>query len=84
VQPPPGAARQRFNHLFTGDFNMTKNVGGIDRTIRIVVGIALIAAAATGTVGLWGYVGVVPLLTGLMGWCPPYALLGFNTCSMKK
>ncbi|MDP2417774.1 MAG: DUF2892 domain-containing protein [Hydrogenophaga sp.] len=63
---------------------MTKNVGTIDRTIRIIVGLALIAAAASGTVGLWGYVGVVPLLTGLMGWCPPYKLLGFNTCSMKK
>ncbi|HAJ12063.1 MAG: DUF2892 domain-containing protein [Hydrogenophaga sp.] len=63
---------------------MTKNVGGIDRIIRIVVGAALIAAAATGTVGLWGYIGVVPLLTGLMGWCPPYALLGFSTCSVKK
>ncbi|MDZ4125365.1 MAG: DUF2892 domain-containing protein [Hydrogenophaga sp.] len=63
---------------------MTKNLGGIDRTIRIVVGLALIAAAATDSVGLWGYVGVVPLLTGIMGWCPPYALLGFNTCSMKK
>lgn len=63
---------------------MTKNVGGIDRTIRIVVGLALIVAAATDTVGLWGYIGVVPLLTGLMGWCPPYALLGFSTCSVKK
>ncbi|WP_066152154.1 YgaP family membrane protein [Hydrogenophaga pseudoflava] len=63
---------------------MTKNVGGVDRTLRIVVGLALIAAAATGTIGLWGYIGVVPLLTGLMSWCPPYALLGFNTCSMKK
>lgn len=63
---------------------MTKNVGGIDRIIRIIVGAALIAAAATGTVGLWGYIGVVPLLTGLMGWCPPYALLGFSTCSVKK
>ncbi|MFA7559008.1 MAG: DUF2892 domain-containing protein [Hydrogenophaga sp.] len=63
---------------------MTKNVGGIDRIISIVVGAALIAAAATGTVGLWGYIGVVPLLTGLMGWCPPYALLGFSTCSVKK
>lgn len=62
---------------------MTKNVGGIDRIIRIVVGLALIAAAATGAVGLWGYVGVVPLLTGLMGWCPPYAILGFNTCKAK-
>jgi uncharacterized membrane protein YfcA len=63
---------------------MNKNVGGFDRTIRIVVGLALIAAAATGTIGLWGWVGVVPLLTGAMGWCPPYALLGLNTCSVKK
>ena len=63
---------------------MKSNVGGIDRIIRIVVGLALIAAAATGAVGLWGYVGVVPLLTGLMGWCPPYAILGFNTCSTKN
>ena len=63
---------------------MTKNVGGIDRTIRITVGLALMAAAATGTVGVWGYVGVVPLLTGLMGWCPHYALLGFNSCAVKR
>ncbi|MGQ3082521.1 MAG: YgaP family membrane protein [Hydrogenophaga sp.] len=63
---------------------MTQNVGGIDRTLRILVGLGLIAAAATGTVGLWGYLGVVPLLTGLVGWCPPYALFGFNTCALKK
>jgi len=63
---------------------MTKNVGGIDRILRIVVGAALIVAAATGTVGLWGYIGVLPLFTGLVGWCPPYALLGFNTCSVGK
>jgi len=63
---------------------MNKNVGGLDRIIRITVGLALIAAAATGTIGLWGWVGVVPLLTGAMGWCPPYALLGLNTCSIKK
>lgn len=59
---------------------MTKNVGGIDRTLRIGGGLILIALAATGTVGAWGYLGVVPLLTGLVGWCPPYALLGLNTC----
>lgn len=63
---------------------MTQNVGGLDRILRIVVGIALIAAAFTGAIGVWGYIGVVPLLTGLMGWCPPYAILGFNTCSVKK
>lgn len=63
---------------------MTKNVGGIDKIIRIVLGLVLIGLAVTGTVGWWGYLGIVPLATGLMGWCPPYALLGFNTCSVKK
>ena len=59
---------------------MKKNVGGIDRTLRIVLGLVLIGLAASGTEGWWGYLGVVPLLTGLIGWCPPYALLGWNTC----
>lgn len=59
---------------------MTRNVGGIDRGVRITAGIALIALAATGTIGVWGYVGILPLLTGAIGWCPPYALLGWNTC----
>ena len=63
---------------------MTKNVGGIDRTLRILIGLALIAGAATNTIGMWGYLGVVPLLTGLIGWCPPYAIFGFITCSLKK
>lgn len=63
---------------------MTKNVGGIDRTLRIAIGLALIAGAATHTIGMWGYLGVAPLLTGLVGWCPPYAMFGFNTCSPKK
>lgn len=63
---------------------MNKNEGGIDRTLRSVAGLALIAAAATDTIGLWGYVGVVPLLTGLMGWCPLYALLGLNTCPAQR
>ena len=62
---------------------MKKNVGGIDRTLRIVIGLVLIGLAATGTVGLWGYIGIAPLLTGLVGWFPPYALLGWKTCSVK-
>ena len=61
-----------------------KNVGGLDRGLRIIVGLVLIALAATGTVGVWGWIGVVPLLTGLIGGCPAYALLGINTCPMKK
>ena len=63
---------------------MTQNVGGIDRILRIVVGLVLIGLAATGTVGWWGWLGVVLLATGALGWCPPYAIFGFNTCSMKN
>lgn len=63
---------------------MKSNVGGIDRTIRIVAGLVLIALTATGTVGVWGWLGVVPLATGLIGWCPPYAMFGFNTCQVKN
>ena len=50
---------------------MKSNVGGIDRVLRIVLGLVLMGLAATGTVGLWGWIGVVPLATGLIGWCPP-------------
>lgn len=63
---------------------MTSNVGGIDRILRIVLGVVLVALAATGTVGAWGWVGLVPLATGLIGWCPPYSLLGINTCKNKN
>lgn len=62
---------------------MKQNVGGIDRILRITLGLVLIALAATGTVGWWGWLGVVPLLTGVVGWCPPYAMLGLNTCKTR-
>lgn len=63
---------------------MTQNVGNIERAIRILVGLVLIGQAASGTVGWWGWLGIVPLATGALGWCPPYAIFGINTCSMKK
>lgn len=63
---------------------MKLNVGGLDRIARIVAGLVLIALAATGTVGAWGWIGVVPLLTGAVGFCPLYPLIGMNTCPMKK
>ena len=63
---------------------MKSNAGSLDRILRIVAGLVLIGLAATGTVGLWGWIGVVPLATGLFGFCPAYALLGINTCPMKK
>ena len=62
---------------------MNKNVGGIDRIVRIVVGLALIALAVTNTIGLWGYIGVVPLATGLIGWCPAYLPFGIKTCKTE-
>lgn len=63
---------------------MKTNEGSIDRALRVIAGLVLIALAATGTVGLWGWIGVVPLATGLLGWCPAYTLLGINTCPMKS
>lgn len=63
---------------------MKANVGGIDRVLRITLGLVLIGLAATGTVGWWGWLGVVPLATGLIGWCPPYAILGLSTCRMRS
>jgi len=62
---------------------MKTNVGTIDRIARIALGIVLIGLAATGTVGWWGWLGAVPRLTGLIGWGPPYALLGLSTCKMR-
>jgi len=63
---------------------MKTNVGGIDKILRIAVGIALIVMAYMNVIGVWGYIGVVPLLTGLIGWCPVYPLLGISSCPMKK
>ena len=63
---------------------MKSNVGGIDRILRIVIGAVLVVLAATGQVGVWGWIGLLPLATGLMGWCPPYSLLGINTCKNRN
>jgi hypothetical protein len=59
---------------------MQANVGGIDRIARIAAGATLIALAATGTVGAWGWIGVVPVITGLTRWCPAYLPFGLSTC----
>lgn len=63
---------------------MKPNVGSIDRALRIVVGLVLIALAATGTVGIWGWIGIMPLLTGAIGTCPAYSIFGMSTCPTKK
>ncbi|MGA8172507.1 MAG: DUF2892 domain-containing protein [Methylocystis sp.] len=59
---------------------MTRNVGGIDRILRIVLGLALIGATLAGYLPAWGWIGVVPLATALVGWCPAYVPFGVKTC----
>jgi len=63
---------------------MKSNVGGIDRILRIVIGLVLIGLTVNGSIGLWGWLGILPLATGAIGWCPPYAIFGWNTCSTKS
>lgn len=60
------------------------NVGGIDRIARIVIGLVLIGLTLMGTIGAWGWIGVVPLLTAALGTCPLYTVLGFSTCPVKS
>ena len=68
---------------------MKTNEGGFDRLLRIIVGAALLLGVFFGSpIGLgwlnpWGWIGVVPLVTGLIGWCPAYAILGIKTCPMQ-
>ncbi len=60
------------------------NVGSVDRVLRIALGLALIALAATGTVGAWGWLGIVPLLTGTFRFCPAYLPFGLSTCKTRQ
>ena len=63
---------------------MNANVGGIDRVLRIVAGLVLISLVFFGPKTLWGWIGVVPLLTALIGYCPAYSIFGLNTCPTKS
>lgn len=59
---------------------MHKNVGGVDRAVRIVAGLGILSLAFVGPQTPWGYLGLVPLVTGLIGWCPAYLPFGIKTC----
>lgn len=59
------------------------NVGSLDRIIRVVAGVALIGASLSGVIGLWGWIGLVPLATGLFRFCPAYRPFGLSTCPAK-
>lgn len=62
---------------------MERNIGDIERVIRVVVGLGILSLVFVGPQTLWGLVGLVPVLTGVTGWCPPYQLLGISTCKRK-
>jgi hypothetical protein len=62
---------------------MNVNEGAIDRAVRVIVGLALISLVFVGPQTAWGWIGVVPLLTGVVGWCPAYTLLGVSTCPKR-
>jgi hypothetical protein len=64
----------------TEEVTMKANVGTIDRSLRIAAGLILIGLSLSGVIGLWGWIGVVPLATGLFRYCPAYPLLGISTC----
>jgi hypothetical protein len=63
---------------------MKSNEGALDRILRVVVGLGLLSLAFIGPKTPWGYVGLVPLLTGAIGMCPLYSLIGINTCGVRK
>ncbi|MDO4908027.1 DUF2892 domain-containing protein [Neisseria sp.] len=63
---------------------MKQNIGVIDRIIRIAAGVVLTVLAASGTIGRWGWIGFVPLITGLLSSCPLYRIFGISTCRLDR
>jgi hypothetical protein len=63
---------------------MGRNVGSVDRILRVIVGAVLIALVFVGPQTAWGWIGLIPIATALIGWCPAYRLLGIQTCSVAK
>lgn len=62
---------------------MTQNIHNVERIVRVVVGLGLTSMAFIGPASPWFFLGLIPVATGLLGWCPPYALLGISTCPRK-
>lgn len=63
---------------------MKSNAGSIDRGLRVIVGLVLVGLTVAGTIGVWGWIGVIPLVTGSIGFCPAYSIFGISTCPMKN
>ncbi len=63
---------------------MKKNIHNVERIVRVVVGLGLTSMAFIGPANPWFFLGLIPVATGLLGWCPPYAMLGISTCPRLK
>jgi len=63
---------------------MQTNEGKIDRILRVIAGLVLLSLTVVGPQSMWGLIGIVPLLTGVVGYCPLYSMLGINTCPVRK
>lgn len=83
-KPSNGLAERSKTLLFVYIDAMKKNIHPIERGLRIVVGLGLVSLAFVGPQSPWFLLGLVPVATGFLGWCPPYQLLGINTCGVKK
>jgi hypothetical protein len=91
IKEPPLSGIYNDEVMATAMFNrkdpaMKTNVGGIDKVLRIVAGLALLSLIfiLDGNARWWGLIGIVPLLTGSLGWCPVYSPFGINTCTAKR
>lgn len=63
---------------------MTKNIHTIERAVRVIVGLVIVSLVFIGPQSAWGWLGLIPIATGLIGWCPPYAMLGISTCKTPQ
>ncbi len=63
---------------------MRRNIGKTERAVRVVVGLGILSLAFVGPASAWGYLGLAPIVTGLVGWCPPYTLLGIDTRTARE
>ena len=63
---------------------MQKNIHPVERSLRVILGLVLISLAFVGPKNLWFLLGIIPVITGFIGWCPPYAILGMSTCRIKE
>lgn len=85
IAKPGGVTRQSRTRrrLAKGIFIMTPNVGTTDRLVRLIIGAGLVGATLFGAIGPWGWIGLVPLATGALRYCPAYRLFGLSTCGSK-